>query len=818
MQEKTAKDLIAENAELRIQLEEAQETLDAIRRGEVDGLVVSTPKGEQVYTITGAEKPYRILIEKMHEGAVMLSDENTILYCNIGFASMMKAPLEKLVGSNIENMVSPTFKENFKGFLAHCRGVAKKEATEAWSIGITFMADDHSLVPTQVSANSLSMDDTTTTFIVVTDLTQHMEKELKRYTSDLEKASQALYISEQRWSTTLDSIGDAVIATDLVGRVTFMNAVATELTGWSITEASGKPVQEVFRIINEKSRKTVDDPVSKVIAKGKVVGLANHTILIRKDKKEMAIDDSAAPIKDKHGKIIGVVLIFRDITERRKTEEEINKQASLIDLSPDAIIVMNSSGEATFWSLGAEKLYGWKKSEVLGKRIHELLETKFLEPYENIIRKLKQIGSWSGELVQCNKAGKEIVIESRWLPKVDASGKIVEILKSNVDITKRKESENKLKEYRDNLEKIVEERTKKLELSSLYARNLIEASLDPLVTISVEGKITDVNEATELATGCSREELIGSDFSDYFVEPEKAKMGYKQAFAEGVVKNYPLAIKHTNGRIISVLYNATVYRNNAGEVQGVFAAARDITEQKKAEAEAQQAAKKLKDAERLAAIGATAGMVGHDIRNPLQAITGDLYLAKEELKEIPDGETKQELQESFNSIEENIFYINKIVSDLQDFTRTLKLTAEPVNLKGLLDKIIVETKIPSKIQTQLISEEETIIKTDPAYLRRALTNLVTNAMQAMPDGGKLTIQTHKEKVYAVISVKDTGVGIPEEVKSNLFTPLFTTKSKGQGLGLAVVKRFIDAMNGTICFESQVGKGTTFTITLPLNKQ
>ena len=152
---------------------------------------------------------------------------------------------------------------------------------------------------------------------------------------------------------------------------------------------------------------------------------------------------------------------------------------------------------------------------------------------------------------------------------------------SFTDITKRKKAEEALDKYTKNLEKLVEERTKKLELSSLYARNLIEASLDPLVTISVEGKITDVNKATEVATGRSRKELIGSDFSAYFTEPQKAKISYRRVFAKGVVKDYPLAIKNRDGRINSVLYNATVYRNDKDEIQGIFAAARDITELKK---------------------------------------------------------------------------------------------------------------------------------------------------------------------------------------------------------------------------------------------
>ena len=140
--------------------------------------------------------------------------------------------------------------------------------------------------------------------------------------------------------------------------------------------------------------------------------------------------------------------------------------------------------------------------------------------------------------------------------------------------------------------------------------------------------------------------MIGSDFLNYFTEPEKARLGYKQVFKEGFVKDYPLSICSKSGGITDVLYNATVYRDKAGTVQGVFAAARDITELRKVEVQAQEAEKKLKDAERLAAIGATAGMVGHDIRNPLQAITSDVYLAKTELASVPDSEEKKNALES----------------------------------------------------------------------------------------------------------------------------------------------------------------------------
>ncbi len=151
------------------------------------------------------------------------------------------------------------------------------------------------------------------------------------------------------------------------------------------------------------------------------------------------------------------------------------------------------------------------------------------------------------------------------------------------DITERKQIQEKLEQYTKSLEEHVEERTKKLGSASLYARSLIEASMDPLVTISAEGRITDVNRATELVTGYPREQLIGSDFSDYFTEPEKARSGYQQVFTQGFVKDYPLAIRHKSGKVTYVLYNATVYKNALGEIQGVFAAARDVTERKQAE-------------------------------------------------------------------------------------------------------------------------------------------------------------------------------------------------------------------------------------------
>jgi PAS domain S-box-containing protein len=493
--------------------------------------------------------------------------------------------------------------------------------------------------------------------------------------------------SEQRWATTLASIGDAVIATDISGKIMFMNGVAEALTGWSIGEATGKPVKEVFKIVNEQTRLEVENPIDRVLREGVIVGLANHTVLIQKEGAEVPIDDSGAPIKDKEGTIIGVVLIFRDITERRKTDNALRKQSSLVDLSPDAIIVKKTDDIITFWSQGAQSLYGYTKGEAIGQKSRVLLKTKLPEPYDEIISQLKRYGRWSGEKIHQTKSGREIIVDSRWLATCDVQGKIDEILETNVDVTERKQLQNKLEEYAKNLEKLVEERTKQ-----------------------------------------------------------------------------------------------------------------------------------LKDSERLAAIGATAGMVGHDIRNPLQAITGDLYLAKTDLASIPESEEKQTIQESLTEIEKNIDYINKIVQDLQDFARPLKPNVEETDLKLVIDQLLAKNGLPENINVSVkVESGARLFVADSTFINRIMYNLVNNAIQAMPKGGQLFIHVYKESNDVVISVKDTGVGIPEAVKGKLFTPMFTTKSKGQGFGLAVIKRMTEALGGTVTFESQEGKGTTFTVHIPPKK-
>lgn len=226
---------------------------------------------------------------------------------------------------------------------------------------------------------------------------------------------------------------------------------------------------------------------------------------------------------------------------------------------------------------------------------------------------------------------------------------------------------------------------------------------------------------------------------------------------------------------------------------------------------------RLMQSERMAAIGATAGMVGHDIRNPLQAIVNDVFIAKTEVDLLADSDVKKNIQESLQEIEINIDYINKIVQDLQDYARPLNPNLEATSIEAIVDKIIQKNSLPSSIHFKIrVADEAKTVLTDSYYLNRILYNLITNAIQAMPNGGTLSVDAIKKEKTIALSIQDTGVGIPEAVQPKVFTVMFTTKSKGQGFGLPVVKRMTESLGGKVSFETTEGKGTKFMIELPIN--
>lgn len=505
------------------------------------------------------------------------------------------------------------------------------------------------------------------------------------------------------------------------------------------------------------------------------------------------------------------IVLSEDITERKKAEiirrEAEEKHSTILETSESGYWLFNLEGKLLEVNQAYSRMSGYSQSELLQMHIKDIEANESQEDIREHIRVLQKNGHQEFESSHKRKDGTIFDVDIR-ASRLGVKGE--QFIVFIWDITERKKIEEELAN------------------SEMKYRRLYETSLDGIIARNLQGRMIDCNQAYAKMLGYSKKEL--KDHSYTRVLPEKwhehREVVIKTVLETGHSTVYEREYVRKDGSIFPGSVRTWRLTDDKGEVLGVWSIVRDITELKESQNKLEQYSKqleqlveertrKLKDAERLAAIGETAGMVGHDIRNPLQSIIAEVYLSKDELASLPESENKANLKESLNSIENQAMYINKIVADLQDYTKLAKPQIEEVDLQTVIQDALATIPVPENVKTSILTKSSFLkIKSDPHFLKRILTNLSLNAVQAMPNGGELTLTIVLRHNKAVISVKDTGAGIPEEVKKNLFKPLFTTKPKGQGFGLAVAKKLTESLNGTITFESKKDKGTNFTITLP----
>ena len=298
--------------------------------------------------------------------------------------------------------------------------------------------------------------------------------------------------------------------------------------------------------------------------------VTDYPLTIRhRDGKLVDVLYNASVYKDTRGNVLGVFAAARDVTESKRVMRQFEETKTFLDnilesSTKYSIIGKDLNHKILSWNEGARRNYGYTAEQIIGmdsSMLHSP-EDNASGAVDKMLETAYEKGLAEGEFERVRKDGSRFQASVVVTRRNDASGNPIGFLLMSNDISEKKQAEEQLRQ------------------ASQYARSLIEASLDPLVTISPEGRITDVNEATAKVTGSNRDELVGTDFSDYFTEPDKAREGYQQVFQKGFVTDYPLTIRHKDGKLIEVLYNASVYRDVQGNVLGVFAAARDVTVQR----------------------------------------------------------------------------------------------------------------------------------------------------------------------------------------------------------------------------------------------
>jgi PAS domain S-box-containing protein len=374
------------------------------------------------------------------------------------------------------------------------------------------------------------------------------------------------------------------------------------------------------------------------------------------------------------------------------------------------------------------------------------------------------------------------------------------VLVSIIDLTERKRMEGELRSTKERLEYVV------------TSNPAVIYSGKPRADLS-DWDLTYLSENVMNLLGYEANEFVGQpEFWTHVVHPtdRPSVLAQMRRLWENGRFIFEYRMRHKDGDYRWIREEASAIRDVEGKPVDVTGYWIDITELKRLE-------ENLLNSQRLAAIGETTTMVGHDLRNPLQAMTGTLYLVKN-LAASRKAEDRRKAMKLLGTLDDGIEYMDKIVSDLQDYARPVGAELVETSLPDLVRTTVSNVKIPGNVKVAVkVGDGLSNVKLDPLLFRRVLTNLILNAVQAMPKGGKLTIKGSRGDDSITLAVQDTGVGIAPENLEKVFAPFFTTKAKGQGLGLAVCKRLTEAQGGTITVTSQVGEGSTFTLKIPTNR-
>jgi PAS domain S-box-containing protein len=638
------------------------------------------------------------------------------------------------------------------------------------------------------------------------------------------KAEERLRLSENNLRITLDSIGDAVIATDAAGTVRRMNPTAEALTGWTVAEARGRLLPEVFRIINAHTRQGVDNPVEKVLATGALVGLANHTLLVSRDGREYQIADSGAPIRDDDGKVLGVVLVFRDVTEAYRMEHKIWEHEALLKgitaNIPGAVYRFYATPEhecgLRFVSEKASALFGLEvpTEEFFSAFLRGIPEGERDRLVASIRKAVENLSPWHYEGRFIKPDGDIIWFSGRSIPHQEGA----EVIFDGVlmDITDIKTAQEDVRQRRQFLESV------------LYH------APDAIVTMDAAHRVIDWNPGAVQMFGYMPEETFGRPLDELVATGDAlVEAGAKthQVLAGQRVEAFETIRHRKDGSPLHVIAAGSPIMVD-GQIKGVVAVYTDITHQKALEHERRGYEARIQQMQKMEAIGMLAGGIAHDFNNILSAVIGYAELTLIDTLEAPH------IHRNIQQIHDAGMRARDLVQQILTFSRQDEKELKPLQVGSQIKEALkmLRSSLPTTIEiVSGVSSPVDNVMADPTQIHQIVMNLCTNAAQAMEEtGGRLNVglsqvTLNEEDIrlhpglqtgaYAKLSVQDTGAGIPADIVEKIFDPYFTTKEKGKGtgLGLAVVHGIVQSYGGAIAVDSTPGRGTNFHVYLPTIK-
>jgi PAS domain S-box-containing protein len=612
-----------------------------------------------------------------------------------------------------------------------------------------------------------------------------------------------LVAERERLRITLASIGDAVISTDAKGRVVYLNGVAEALTGWSQAEAAGRPLSDVFHIINEHTRQPAENPALRTLREGGVVELANHSVLIARDGTERPIDDSAAPMLDESGTPVGAVLVFRDVTERRRADEVQARLAAIIESSQDAIISKTLDSVIRTWNTGAERLFGYRAEEAIGQPITMIIPPDRLNEEQEILTRLargERIEHY--ETVRMAKDGRQINISLTISPIRDPEGRIIGASKIARDVTERKQAEEALRE------------------SERRFRTLTAHAPVGIFLTDQEGNCLFVNELWCEMAGLSPEEAQGQGWARALHPDDRERV--RQEWYAAAKAGRPFASEYRfrtpQGKVTWIDGTAVELCDEAGQVAEYIGTLTDITDRR-------EAVEALKDADRRK--DEFIALLAHELRNPLAPMRNGL-----EVMRLASGDPHV-VARSRDIMARQLSHMVRLIDDLLDVSRISLNKIELRRSRVLLADVVSSAVETARPAIEAAGHELTVsLPPEPIHLDADLTrlaqvfgNLLNNSAKYTQRGGHIWLTATREGDQVSVVVRDTGIGIPASALPTIFE-MFSQVDRsierstgGLGIGLALVKGLVEIHGGRVEAASPgQGQGSTFTVRLPVLKE